>query len=135
MEFQKFMKVLEGSELEEAIRYMNFAARIAKLSPCRKEKRGVVIVKDIFIIGRGINAPPFPFKCEPCYCGNSCRVPAIHAEMNAIFDSIKKYPLKGSIMYHARIENGVLQNSRKPKMGGMQQAYSSGWNSGNCVET
>jgi len=110
------MRVLEGSELEEAIRYMNLAVKVAKTSPCRKEKRGAIIVKNDSIIGQGVNEPPKPFKCEPSYCGDSCRVPAVHAEMNAIIDSIERgYNLKKSRMYHARTEDGILQDSRKPR--------------------
>lgn len=110
------MRYLEGSDLEKAVKWMEIAIRTAENSPCRTDKRGVIIVKDGKLIGKGVNAPPIHFKCEPSYCGNSCRVPAVHGEMNAIFDAEKNgNSVEGGIMYHARVENGVLQNSREPR--------------------
>lgn len=110
------MRILEGLELEDAKKYMDITAAIARGSPCKKEQRGVIIVKNNLIIGRGVNMPPLPFKCEPEYCGDSCRVPAVHAEMNAILNVGNRDFLKDSVLYHARInENGTLQDSRDPR--------------------
>jgi len=110
------MRYLERSDLEKAVKWMEVAVRTAKNSPCRTDKRGVIIVKDDKIVGKGVNAPPIHFKCEPNYCGDSCRVPAVHGEMNAIFDAGKNgYGVEGGTMYHARVENGILQDSRKPR--------------------
>jgi len=110
------IRLLQGCELEEVIKYMNIATKIAGESPCAKEKRGVVIVNQGKIVGEGVNSPPMFFKCEPNYCGESCRVPAVHAEMNAIIDAgRKRHNLNGARMYHARVENGVLQDSREPR--------------------
>jgi len=116
MSNQSEMRYLEGSELEEAVKWMEVAVRTAENSPCRTDKRGVIIVKDGKLIGKGFNAPPIPFKCEPNYCGDSCRVPAVHGEMNAIFDAANNsYDVKGARMYHAKVEKGILQDSRKPR--------------------
>ena len=110
------IRLLQGSELEEAIKYIDIAAKISVNSPCARDKRGVIIVKNNKIIGKGVNAPPAPFKCEPNYCGDSCRVPAVHAEMNAILDAARRgHNLREARMYHARAENGVLQDSREPR--------------------
>jgi deoxycytidylate deaminase len=110
------MELLEGSGLEKAIKYTYIAAKIAETSPCKREKRGVIIVKSSIIIGTGVNSPPCPFQCEPDYCGESCRVPAVHAEMNAILNVENRHYLEGAVLYHAKIdEEGVLQNSRKPR--------------------
>ncbi|MEM3141382.1 MAG: hypothetical protein QXX55_01170 [Candidatus Pacearchaeota archaeon] len=109
------MKILKSSDLEEAIKYMNIARDIAKGSPCKKEKEGAIIVKNNSIVGMGINKPPYPFICEPDYCGLSCKIPIIHAEMSAIMNVKYKENLKGSFLYHAKIkENGRLENSKGP---------------------
>lgn len=110
------MRYLDGSELEEALKWLELASRETENSPCAKEKRGVVIVNEGEIVGRGTNAPPLSFRCEPDYCGESCRVPAVHAEMNALFNAWHNgNNVEGGIMYHAKVENGILQNSRKPR--------------------
>lgn len=110
------MRILEGSELEEAVKWMDAAVREAKNSPCKTDSRGVVIVNEGQIVGKGVNAPPMGFKCEPSYCGDSCRVPAVHAEINAILDAGKKgNSVEGGIMYHANTKNGILLDSRQPR--------------------
>ncbi len=111
-------RILEGKELEEAVMYTDLALKLAGHSPCVNDKRGVVIVYNSRVIGKGLNAPPEGFKCEPEYCKPICKTYVIHAEMNAIFDAIKKgyfRYLKGSRLYHARAENEQLANSRKPR--------------------
>ena len=110
------MRYLKGSELEEALKWMEIAVRTAINSPCVKDNRGVIIVNGGKIVGRGVNAPPPPFKCEPGYCEGSCRLSAVHGEMNAIIEAGKNgYSAEGGTMYHARVKNGVLQDSREPR--------------------
>ena len=110
--------ILSGLELEEAMKWMSIATDEGKKSPCARDKRGVVIVKDSLEIGLGFNAPPSVFICEPKYCQPTCKDYAIHAEMNAIVNAVRRgngLNLIGARMYHARVENGVLQDSRKPR--------------------
>lgn len=111
-------RVLEGEELEEAKKWMSLAVEIAKGSPCKRDKRGVVIVQNGNEIGRGFNAPPKRFVCEARYCEPTCRYYTIHAEMNAIADAVNRgnwAKIPGAKMYHARAENGKLMDSRKPR--------------------
>lgn len=111
-------KILTGSELEETIHWMNEAVRLGKHSPCQRDQRGVVIVKNGILIGEGFNAPPEGFICEPQYCEPTCKTYAVHAEMNAIVDAVcRGNDLFGSRMYHARVEHGKLLDSRKPRCG------------------
>ncbi len=113
-------RILEGNELEDAMFFMKLAAEKAKNSPCKRDKRGVVIVdKTIGVIGAGYNAPPKEYICESKYCEPTCKDYAIHAEMNAIIHTVKignAYNLEGSRMYHARVdEEGEIMYSRKPR--------------------
>lgn len=110
--------ILRGPELEVAIRWMDVALEEAKKSPCARDKRGVVIVKDDLEIGKGFNAPPSGFICELRYCQPTCKDYAVHAEMMAIADAVRRgngQNLIGAKMYHARVENGILQDSRMPR--------------------
>lgn len=110
--------ILVNSALETAVKWMNLALEKAKHSPCLRDKRGVVIVNKDLEIGSGFNAPPPGFICEPKYCDPTCKNYAGHAEINALADAVRRgngANLIGARMYHARAENGVLQNSRKPR--------------------
>ena len=111
-------RLIEGSELEETLRWMHRAVELGQKSPCQRDQRGVVIVKNGILLGEGVNAPPEGFTCEPKYCQPTCRFYAVHAEMNAIADAVRKQnPLQGSRMYHARVEGDKLADSRKPRCG------------------
>ena len=112
------MRYLEGKEKEEAEMYLRIAAEVAKESTCRKSKRGVIIVKDGNIIGRGNNNTTIEELCEPpCALErperNKDLCPAFHAEEDAIRDA-GKYDLKGSRMYHIKVKNGTMEPSGKP---------------------
>jgi len=108
--------LLENSELEEAIHWMSIAVNESANSPCQRDKRGVVIVKNNVLIGKGVNAPPEGFICEPEYCESTCKTYAVHAEMNAIIDAVnQENDVRGARMYQARAENGDLIDSRKPR--------------------
>lgn len=110
------MRVLQGSDLEEAVRWMALAVETGKDSPCQRDKRGVVIVRDGVLVGKNVNAPPAGFVCVPKYCEPTCRTYAVHAEMNAIASAMQRWQsVSGATMYHARVENGLLQDSREPR--------------------
>lgn len=109
-------RVLEGSELEEALSFMDRAVELSMSAPCKRDQRGVVIVKNGNIIGEGVNSPPQGYSCEPKYCEPTCKYYAVHAEINAMADANRKgFSVLDARMYHARGENGVLQPSRDPK--------------------
>ena len=109
-------RLLEGSDLEAAIMFMDAATTLSRKAPCERDQRGVVIVRHNRIIGAGVNAPPQGYACESRYCKPTCKDYAVHAEMNAIANAdAQGHSVHGAIMYHARGENGVLQVSRKPK--------------------
>lgn len=109
--------ILQGRKFEKAMLYIKLAAKIAERSPCKKDKRGVVIINGKEIIGIGYNAPPKGYICEQKYCEPTCKEYAIHAEMNAIISATKrKNNLEGSRMHHARIDGeGKIMHSRKPR--------------------
>lgn len=109
-------ELLKGKALEDAIRYTQIAVCEAANAACAKDTRGVIIVKDDLVIGRGANHPPKPFVCSPDYCKDICRTYAVHAELNAILDAYKNgHDLRGAQMYHANVKDGVLVDSRKPR--------------------
>lgn len=108
------MKILVNREKNQARVYFEEAVRVSKNSRCLKRPRGVVIVLDGNIIGRGWNAPADEHTCkvclrdkmkprifstfntEPCY--------SVHAEQRAIIDAFKNgYPdLSKAKMYFVR---------------------------------
>ncbi|MFH0929237.1 MAG: deaminase [Candidatus Aenigmatarchaeota archaeon] len=116
------MRYLKGKEAEEAMKFILQAAEVAKNSTCRKSQRGVVIVKDGKIIGRGNNNTVMEELCEPpCALErpkdkrNKDKCPAYHAEEEAILDALERYnSLKGSRMYHIKVKEGEIKPSGKP---------------------
>lgn len=108
----------------EAIRWMEYAADIAKKALCLNAKCGTLIVRDGRVIGEGYNAPPLD-KEENRMCNkefgvgkpNYDRTCCMHAEWRAILDGLKRNPekLKGSTLYFTRVdENGKIKKSGKP---------------------
>ncbi|MBU0760824.1 MAG: hypothetical protein KJ600_00370 [Nanoarchaeota archaeon] len=112
-------KILNGPELKEAQGWLQAAVEEAGKSPCKRDKRGAVIVDSIGLeIGSGFNAPPAGLECEPRHCEPTCKDYAVHAEMNAIANAVRRgngQKLFNATMYHARTERGILQKSRSPK--------------------
>ena len=118
------MKYLKGKQKEEAIKWLNKSAEIAKKALCFRAKCGAVIVKNGKIIGKGYNAPPLDSEknrmCnkelnfgKPKYDKTCC----MHAEWRAIIDAIKRNPdkIKGSKLYFIRIDkDGKIKKSGKP---------------------
>ena len=109
------MRYLEGSEASEAQYFIDEAVKEALKSRCDKSNRGVVLVKDSAIIGRGSNNPPLAIQCIPDYCRQICSQYCVHAEQNALFDALKKgYDVAGSRMYHIKVKDGEVKDSKKP---------------------
>lgn len=115
------MRYASENEINEIEKYMSIAAEEAKKSTCKKSQRGVVIVKDGKIIGRGYNKPTIEKLCNPCIredIKDNSRVElcsAIHAEQMAILDALKKcHSLKGSRLYHVKVKNGEPKPSHAP---------------------
>ncbi len=115
------MRYLSESEAEEARKFIREAALEAEKSTCRKSKRGVVIVKEGRIIGRGYNKVTIEGLCDPCIRRDildHSRVElcsAVHAEQVAILDALNEgNNLKGSRMYHIRVKNKEIKTSGEP---------------------
>jgi len=111
------MIYLEGKEKAEAEKWMKYAQKEAEKSPCHKSKRGVVIISPSgLIVGKGFNRPPGDFKCEQNICSKICSDYTVHAEMIAMHDTLTTglYALKGTILYHAKIKNGIVIPVSKP---------------------
>ena len=90
------------------------AKKEAIKSTCLRAKCGSIIVKDNKIIGRGFNSPPANLKSQR-RCLNEKKLYdekvtdktcCIHAEQRAIFDALKKNPLKikDSTLYFIRLD-------------------------------
>ncbi len=118
------MKILEDSEKDEAIRWMEEAAIMARQSLCHNRKCGTVIVADGEVIGRGYNAPCLD-KEENRRCNqdlgpakpNFDKTCCMHAEWRAITDAMKKNPgkLTGSTLYFTSVdEEGKIKFSGEP---------------------
>ncbi|MEK6923416.1 MAG: deaminase [Nanoarchaeota archaeon] len=109
------MRYLEGEEKEAAIIYSRAAFLEVINSTCEKSKRGVVIVKDNKIIGKGTNNPPGNFECNLKDCYDICRNYTVHAEQNAILDALENnHNLEDSNLYHVKFKDGIPQYSGAP---------------------
>ena len=110
------MRKLEGQELKKAINYLEKASEIALSSTCNKTHRGVIIVKNDEIIGKGYNGPPEGYVCGWGTKYETCNRTDIHAEIRAIQDTLRNNPekIEGSTLYHIKVENGKIKPSRKP---------------------
>lgn len=75
--------ILELTEIFD--HHIKEVVRHAKRSPCKRSKRGVVLVdSEVWTpVSYGWNHPPCPFVCRG-YCGHSCKEDVIHAEMDAL---------------------------------------------------
>lgn len=116
------MKIItDREELRKTLKYFAMAAKEAKKSTCKKSQRGVIIVKNRRVIGKGHNKVTYSQFCHPCIregIHNNSRVEmcaAIHAEQMAIIDACNHgRPVKGATMYHVKVKDGVI----KPSKGG-----------------
>lgn len=111
------MKILENEGRDQAAAYLVEATKYSRNSRCLKRPRGVVIVLEDKVIGKGWNAPADQYTCkeclrdkmkpkvfatfntEPCY--------SIHAEQRAIIDAFKNgySDLSQAKMYFARADH------------------------------
>ena len=112
------MRYLAEEESKEAQKYILAAGEEAKKSTCKKSQRGVVIVKNNEIIGKGYNKVTIEKFCNPCIRENikdNSRVElcsALHAEQVAILDALKRgKSLEGSRMFHIAVKNGEIKTS------------------------
>lgn len=118
------MRILSGEEEEEAIKYFNFAADMARRhSLCLRAKTGAVIVNDGVAFSIGYNSPPERKRLERCLKDDlpdefkSDKTCCIHAEQVAINNALKHDPerLKGSRIYFVRVdEDGNIERAGKP---------------------
>lgn len=113
------MRYLEGDEIIDAEKFLEFAIKAARNSKCKKSQRGVVIVREGWVVSEGYNQPMLEEICEPCLRDNvhdNSKVElcnGIHAEHMAIINA-RNYSLKDSIMYHIKLKNGAPVHSGNP---------------------
>ncbi len=116
------MKILQGKEEKEAIKFMKMAAKIASGSNCFRAQSGSVIVKNEEVIGQGFNSPPLNRQLDHCIKDDlpknfkSDKTCCIHAEQRAIMDALAKNPKKivGSRVYFIRTDKGKMKFAGKP---------------------
>ena len=111
--------ISDEKEIKEAENFMTLAAEEAQKSRCKKSKRGVVLVNNGMIIGRGYNEPLLPDLC--CVRENIhdntrydlCS--ALHAEQMAIAEAANGlYRIQGARLYQIKTKNGEKVHSRNP---------------------
>lgn len=118
------MEYLQGQPKNEAIAWMNEAAKVAESALCLKAKCGAIIASEGKIIGIGYNAPPLD-KSEHQTCQDEVtagkpkydRTCCVHAEWRAVFDALKNYPdkIKNSKLYFTRVDDrGEIKKSGQP---------------------
>lgn len=109
------MIITNQDEIKTCQKYMRLAAKEATKSKCAKSQRGVIIVKNGKVIGKGYNKPTIEKLCHPCIrenIKNNGQVElcsAIHAEQMAIINS--KESLKSARMYHIKVKDGEMKPS------------------------
>ncbi|MFC1629896.1 hypothetical protein ACFL11_01610 [Patescibacteria group bacterium] len=109
----KYIK--DEKELKETEFYMELAAKEAEKSTCKKSQRGVILVREGRVVGRGYNKVTIENPCNPCVreeIKDNSRVElcsAVHAEQLAIIDAANKGEiLRGARMYHIKIKKGKV---------------------------
>jgi dCMP deaminase len=119
------MKLLNGKEEQEAIKYMLICAELAKKSTCLRRKCGSIIVKDNIVIGQGFNSPAGNLESQRrCTCNKdqlhrkiTDKTCCIHAEQRAIYDALTHNAdkIKGSRIYlNAVDESEITIRAGKP---------------------
>ena len=93
------MRILKDSDKIIAAKYLAEAVKASRNSVCLKRPRGVVIVKDNKVVGKGWNAPADEHVCEECLRSkmkpkvfatfNTEPCYAVHAEQRAILNALK----------------------------------------------
>lgn len=108
------MQVLDGKERDVAQHWLGVAVNEALKSRCEQSQRGVIIVQNNVLIGRGCNNPPLEMACVPETCYKICAQYCVHAEQNAILNAADSHQLSGATMYHVRVKNHVVMPSKEP---------------------
>ena len=115
------MRILTGVDEEKARYWFLVAAKVAEDSQCYKSKRGVIIIKDDRLIGKGSIYVPDDTYCKPCireHIHDNSRIElcgGLHAERMAIMDAKKvERNLENTTMYHIKVKEGELRMSGKP---------------------
>lgn len=109
------MKYLSEEERKIALKYFDFAAKIAQQSSCLRAKCGSVIVLNNEIIGRGFNSPPRELESQRrCLLSKddldkkvTDKTCCVHAEQRAIIDALRNNPekIQGSRLYFIRLDS------------------------------
>ncbi len=129
------IRFLTGGDMDDARRWMEYAAKVAGKSTCTRSKRGAIIVKSGHVVGEGFNAPhaTFEYLCQPCI-REQLNVPhktryelccGEHAERAALDDSVMRIlkggeglecggPYEGTMYHIALNESGEPVRSGEP---------------------
>lgn len=86
---------------------LEHAAEQARMSPCSKSKRGVVVwsCHTGLVLSRGFNHPPEPFRCDGSEaCRAACGKRCVHAEQAALLDLGDR--VVGMHMLHVKVVDG-----------------------------
>ena len=122
------MKLLEGSEKEEALHWLDEAVAVAQDATCERAKCGAIIVREGEVIGRGINSPAGDESQRRCSIEKDSydkkvtdKTCCVHAEQRAVMDALRSSPekLRGAQMYFARF----YANGERRLNGGKNQLY------------
>jgi deoxycytidylate deaminase len=107
------MRILKESEEQDALKWLDEAARVAKGSLCDRAHCGSVIVKDGAIVAEGFNSPPQNDGALRT-CLNEYEIPAgfrhdrtccIHAEQRAIQSAHKAgKDMSGAKIYFVAVD-------------------------------
>ena len=108
------MRILEGTEAQEALTWFERCAKVASRSLCLRALCGSIIVKGGELIAEGFNSPP-QNKDEYRTCLNEYDIPAgfrhdrtccIHAEQRAIENATRAgKDVAGARIYFVAIDN------------------------------
>lgn len=123
------MRVLTGPEHDQAMKWLEEAAKVAKEATCIRSRCGSVIVSPHGLnIAEGYNSPPcksFENAQAPLVCRKDTLSPefksdktcCVHAEQRAIMKALEfcSQHIPGSTLYFIRLnENGEMMKAGKP---------------------
>jgi len=111
--------ITDPNEIELTKHYLELAAIEATYSKCKKSQRGVIIIKNDIMIGKGHNKPTLENLCcmreEITDNGRVELCTAIHAEQMAMIDAANHgFILNGGRMYHIKTKKGQMVPSGEP---------------------
>ncbi|MDP3918771.1 MAG: hypothetical protein Q8Q35_02610 [Nanoarchaeota archaeon] len=118
------MRFLKNEEENDALKFLEMAAKVAEMATCERSKCGCVIVNKGELIGYGFNSPTGNIegqrKCGKDKSGYNKKVTdktcCVHAEQRAIMNALSRNSslLEGSRLYFIRMKEGKASKAGKP---------------------